>query len=193
MEGNKFPEPTLLIARIVRSITLLQTDMTTKAIKKILCVEDDCESAALIREELLERGFRVVVAHDGEEGLAAIEREWPDLVLCDIRMPGISGFEVLRRLRRAPPLNALRFVFITGWSGRDVEFEARRLGADDYVIKPIDFDTLARIITGYSVGQPGRLMSDGERRSAIADPAAGSRRTPHVVPTLAYNVHHRKE
>jgi DNA-binding response OmpR family regulator len=169
--------------------------MTTKAIKKILCVEDDCESAALIREELLERGFRVAVAHDGEEGLAAIVREWPDLVLCDIRMPGISGFEVLRRLReRAPPLNRVRFVFISGWSGRDVEFEARRLGADNYVIKPIDFDTLTAIITGCSAGQPGRLLiTDDDRRSAVADPGAGSRRTPHVVPSLAYNAHHREE
>jgi DNA-binding response OmpR family regulator len=143
--------------------------MTTKPIKKILCIEDDCESAALIREELLDRGFKVVVAHDGEEGLAAIEREWPDLVLCDIRMPGISGFEVLQRLRgRATPLNGLRFVFITGWSDREVEIEGRRLGADDFVVKPIDFDALAAIITGYS-------------------------RTQHVVRALAYDIRHQEE
>ena len=63
-----------------------------EARKKILCIEDDRETAALIAEELVERGYEVSIAHDGREGLAAILRQMPDLVLSDISMPVMSGF-----------------------------------------------------------------------------------------------------
>jgi DNA-binding response OmpR family regulator len=66
--------------------------------KRILCIEDDRETAALIAEELVERGFEVSVAHDGRMGLAAILKNMPDLVLSDISMPAMSGFELLERL-----------------------------------------------------------------------------------------------
>src|SRR5208337_4143029 len=65
---------------------------------KIICIEDDRETAALIAEELNERGFEVTIAHDGQEGLAAILRIKPDLVVSDICMPLMSGFEMLERL-----------------------------------------------------------------------------------------------
>ena len=65
--------------------------------KKILCIEDDRETAALIAEELVDRGYAVTVAHDGREGLAAILRTMPDLVLSDISMPVMSGFELLEQ------------------------------------------------------------------------------------------------
>ena len=71
--------------------------------KKILCVEDDRETAALIAEELVERGFEVRIAHNGQEGLLAILKDKPDLVLCDISMPIMSGFEVLERLTEIAP------------------------------------------------------------------------------------------
>ncbi len=60
--------------------------------KKILCIEDDRETAALIAEELVDRGYEVTVAYDGREGLAASLRTMPDLVLSDISMPAMSGF-----------------------------------------------------------------------------------------------------
>ena len=66
--------------------------------KRILCIEDDRETAALIAEELLDRGYDVIVAHDGREGFAAILKSQPDLVLSDISMPAMSGFELLERL-----------------------------------------------------------------------------------------------
>jgi DNA-binding response OmpR family regulator len=115
--------------------------------KKILCIEDDRETAALISEDLVERGFKVIIAHDGREGVAAILKETPDLVLCDVRMRNISGFEVLEHLRRiAPRFNYMPFVFLTALTDRHSQLRARQLGADDYVIKPIDFDALATII-----------------------------------------------
>ena len=118
-----------------------------EARKQILCIEDDRETAALIAEELVERGFDVSVAHDGRQGFAAILKKPPDLVLCDISMPVMSGFEVLERLTEiAPRFGDMPFVFLTALTDRDDELKGRRLGADDYVTKPIDFDVLCEII-----------------------------------------------
>jgi DNA-binding response OmpR family regulator len=119
-----------------------------EARKKILCIEDDRETAALIAEELLDRGYDVSVAHDGREGLAAILKVMPDLVLSDISMPAMSGFELLERLTALEPRFAkMPFVFLTALTDRDNELKGRQLGADDYVTKPIDFELLAAIIT----------------------------------------------
>ncbi len=120
----------------------------THAKKRILCIEDDRETAALIVEELTERGFDVTVAFDGGEGFAAIFRTMPDLVLCDINMRVMSGFEVLEHLTKiAPRFNNMPFVFLTALADRKNELRGRRLGADDYVTKPIDFDLLDAIIS----------------------------------------------
>jgi DNA-binding NarL/FixJ family response regulator len=120
---------------------------------RILCIEDDRETAALIAEELIERGYEVTVAGDGREGFAAILKDMPDLVLSDISMPAMSGFEVLERLTAlAPRFRSMPFVFLTALSDRDNELRGRQLGADDYVTKPIDFDLLATIITARLAG-----------------------------------------
>ena len=124
-----------------------------EAPKKILCIEDDRETAALIAEDLVDRGFEVTVAHDGREGLAAILKSMPDLVLSDISMPMMSGFELLERLiALAPRFSKMPFVFLTALTDRDNELKGRQLGADDYVTKPIDFDMLATIISARLVG-----------------------------------------
>jgi DNA-binding NarL/FixJ family response regulator len=120
---------------------------------KILCVEDDRETAALIAEELVERGFEVRTAHNGQEGLLAILKDKPDLILCDLSMPIMSGFEVLERLNEvAPQLGHIPFVFLTALTDRDNELKGRHLGADDYVTKPIDFDVLTAIINARLAG-----------------------------------------
>ena len=124
-----------------------------QAHRKILCIEDDRETAGLIAEELRERGFEVGVADGGQEGLMAIMRSTPDLVLCDVSMPGMTGFEVLERLNEiAPRLGRIPFVFLTALADRDTELKGRRLGADDYVTKPIDFDRLLYIIDARIAG-----------------------------------------
>jgi DNA-binding NarL/FixJ family response regulator len=121
--------------------------------KKILCIEDDRETAALIAEELSDRGYAVTLAYDGREGLAAILKTMPDLVLSDISMPAMSGFELLEQLvRLAPRFSKMPFVFLTALTDRDNELKGRQLGADDYVTKPIDFDVLATIIAARLAG-----------------------------------------
>jgi DNA-binding NarL/FixJ family response regulator len=122
--------------------------------KKILCIEDDCETAQLIAEELTERGFGVIVAHDGQEGFVSILKGIPDLVLCDISLPVMSGFELLERLVELRPRLGLLppFLFVTALCDRDNELRARRLGADDFINKPIDFDILETVIKARLAG-----------------------------------------
>ena len=124
-----------------------------EARKKILCIEDDRETAALIAEELVERGFEISIAHDGRAGFAAILKNIPDLVLSDISMPVMSGFELLERLTALEPRFAkMPFIFLTALTDRDNELKGRHLGADDYVTKPIDFEVLTAIINARLAG-----------------------------------------
>jgi DNA-binding response OmpR family regulator len=121
--------------------------------QKILCIEDDEETAALIAEELIERGFDVVVAHSGREGLEALMKSPPELILCDIGMPGMTGFDVLRSLNElAPRFGKVPLIFLTALASREGELKGRRLGADDYVTKPIDFDRLSAILQARLAG-----------------------------------------
>ena len=121
--------------------------------QKILCIEDDDETAALIAEELIERGFEVVVADGGREGLQALMTSPPDLVLCDIGMPVMTGFDVLQSLKElGPRFGKIPLIFLTALTSRDDELKGRRLGADDYVTKPIDFDRLVAIIQSRLAG-----------------------------------------
>lgn len=121
--------------------------------RKILCIEDDRDTAGLIAEELADRGFEVSVAYGGQEGLMAIMRATPDLILCDISMPAMTGFEVLERLNEiAPRLGRIPFVFLTALADRETELKGRRLGADDYITKPIDFDRLVFTINARIAG-----------------------------------------
>jgi DNA-binding NarL/FixJ family response regulator len=131
----------------------LQRIWMTASPKKIQLVEDDLEIAKLIAEKLAGRGFEVLVAHNGHEGFVSILKNTPDLVLCDISMPTMSGFEILEALSNlAPRIGHIPFVFLTALTDRDVELRARRLGADDFVAKPIDFDILHTIINARLVG-----------------------------------------
>jgi len=127
--------------------------MARTRIQKILSIEADRKTATAIAKELSDRGFEPSTAYDGHEGLVAILKEKPDLVLCDVDLPIMSGFEVLERLIDiAPRFGYMPFVFMTGQAGRKHELKGRQLGADDYIRKPIDFDILAAIITARLAG-----------------------------------------
>jgi DNA-binding response OmpR family regulator len=115
---------------------------------KVLCVEDDRDTASLICEELVDRGFDVETAYNGRDGLAAILKEPPDLVLSDIGMPGMSGFDLLERLTAMEPrFESMPFVFLTALGDHESELKGWQLGADDYLTKPVDYDVLAALIT----------------------------------------------
>ena len=109
--------------------------------KRILLVDDDYEIVDSMKLVLEAKGFEVLVARDGNQGLAMAERENPDLVILDMMMPKRSGFLVLERLRRTRPV-PMRVIMITANEGSRHKAYAEMLGVDDYIRKPFAMDRL---------------------------------------------------
>jgi adenylate cyclase len=112
---------------------------------KILAVDDTPENLRLLDAILTPRGYEVVTADSGPRGLEAVHREHPDLVLLDIVMPGLSGYDVCRRLRDDAATRFLPIVMITA-SGDQERVQALEAGADDFIAKPFNqLELLARV------------------------------------------------
>ncbi len=109
--------------------------------QRVLIVDDDHEIVESVRYALEANGFEVLVARDGNQGLAMAEREDPDLVVLDMMMPKRSGFLVLEKLRRTRPV-PLRVIMITANEGSRHKAYAEMLGVDDYIRKPFAMDRL---------------------------------------------------
>jgi DNA-binding response OmpR family regulator len=118
-------------------------DSSTKsaATKRILLVDDDAEIIESLRLALESKGYSVMIARDGNQGLAVTEREDPDLVILDMMMPKRSGFLVLEKLRRTRE-NPPRIIMITANEGSRHKAYAEMLGVDDYIRKPFPMDRL---------------------------------------------------
>ena len=109
--------------------------------QRVLLVDDDHEIVESVRIALETNGYDVMVARDGNQGLAMAEREDPDLVVLDMMMPKRSGFLVLEKLRRTRPV-PLRVIMITANEGSRHKAYAEMLGVDDYIRKPFAMDRL---------------------------------------------------
>lgn len=130
----------------------------------ILVVEDEEALRYDIVEELQEAGYRAVAAADGFRALERLEESTPDLLLCDISMPGLDGYELLRILRQQrPELATTPFVFLTALAEPREVIEGKLLGADDYLVKPVDYDLMLATIAA-RLRQVERIRSqhDGE-------------------------------
>jgi signal transduction histidine kinase len=117
---------------------------------KILHIEDDPANRLLVRKILTPAGFEVIDAVDGMEGIQKAVSEPPDLVLVDIAIPGLDGYEVTLRLRSEPKLASVPIVAITAEGNRETSLA---VGADGFIEKPIDARTFADTIRGYLGGQ----------------------------------------
>ncbi len=109
--------------------------------KRILLVDDDQEIVESMRTVLETRGYQILVARDGNQGLVMAESEEPDLVVLDMMMPKRSGFLVLEKLRRTRP-DPMRVIMITANEGSRHKAYAEMLGVDDYIRKPFAMDRL---------------------------------------------------
>ena len=116
-------------------------DSGTKQAKRILLVDDDAEIVESLRLALESNGYTVLVARDGNQGLALTERENPDLVILDMMMPKRSGFLVLEKMRRTRA-EPMRVIMITANEGSRHKAYAEMLGVDDYIRKPFPMDRL---------------------------------------------------
>lgn len=110
---------------------------------RVLVVDDDPGMLKLVERALSARGYQVVTANDGSQGLNRIKAEEPDIVVLDKMMPGIDGFEVARRIRREPGFSHIPILILTGASQLGDKLEAFNAGADDFLTKPFEVDELA--------------------------------------------------
>jgi two-component system sensor histidine kinase/response regulator len=128
----------------------------------ICAIDDNRDNLDLLEQELGDAGYRVVTATSGHEGLKIIAAEKPDLVLLDIMMPGLSGHDVCHRLRSGPATATLPIILVTAKTGTRDEVIGLDAGANDYVTKPINIDTLlARVRTQLRI----KTLQDELRRN----------------------------
>jgi DNA-binding response OmpR family regulator len=109
----------------------------------ILVVDDNPDNVEILRAYLESRGYTVSVAAEGTAALASMERVRPELVLLDVMMPGMDGWQVCRAIKNHPEYGGhTKVVMVTAKGAFEDKFEGLRSGADDYVVKPVDFKDL---------------------------------------------------
>ncbi len=148
--------------------------------ESILVVEDDEFIARLLRVELADVGYDVQTAGDGVEALKIAFERCPDLILADVMMPNMDGFEMTRRLREDPRTEAVSIIMLTARGLAADRLQGLTLGADDYLVKPFDADELLARIRGVLrraeymrsisplTGLPGNVRVEDEIEARIA-------------------------
>jgi two-component system, OmpR family, phosphate regulon response regulator PhoB len=138
----------------------------------ILVVEDESDIAALVAYHLARASYRVRTVGDGAEALRVVDGERPDLIVLDLMLPTVSGFDVLRTLRQRPDLESMPVILLTAGKDEQDRIEALQLGADDYVPKPFSPQEL--------VLRVGAVL----RRVQQQPPAEGDGRLVRVGPVV---------
>jgi DNA-binding response OmpR family regulator len=113
----------------------------------ILVVDDDPSALDIVQTYLQAQGYQVSLARDGKEALAKLEEVRPELILLDVMMPGMDGWEVARVIKNHPDFHDVRVVMLTARSDFTDKQEGLRAGADDYIVKPIRLDELGKSVS----------------------------------------------
>ncbi len=111
-------------------------------LSKILLVDDEVGFAELLRDLLSMDNYEVEVAHDGQEGLEKLATFKPEVIISDIVMPRVSGFEMFKKVKASPDTASIPFLFITGFQDERVLAEARKIGVFGILRKPIDIEQI---------------------------------------------------
>jgi two-component system cell cycle response regulator DivK len=117
--------------------------------QRILLVEDHEDNRRIVRDLIGATGYELVEAVSGEDGVAMAETERPDLILMDIQLPGIDGYEATRRIKANPALAHIPIIAVTSYALSGDDVKARQAGCDDYVTKPFSPRALLAKIRAY--------------------------------------------
>ncbi|MCB9731496.1 MAG: response regulator transcription factor [Deltaproteobacteria bacterium] len=137
-------------------------DNDTSMPSRIVYADDDLELAGLVADALTEEGYEVIVANDGEEGLETVLVEQPDMVILDVMMPGLTGWEVAKYLRSKTMFDGTPILMLTGIGERMNAMTAPLYGADAFMDKPFEIDDLLATVAKLLAARPPREESDHE-------------------------------
>jgi CheY-like chemotaxis protein len=117
--------------------------------KQILIIDDEVTWLSVLKEILLQRGFDVKEARSGAEALKELTTYKPDLILSDVRMPDMNGFDLLSKIKRLPAMSTTPFIFLSAIDDFHARKVAKELGASDYVSKPMNTEDIASLISKF--------------------------------------------
>jgi twitching motility two-component system response regulator PilH len=120
---------------------------------KILIADDSATAVALMRKTLAPLGHTILVASDGEEAVRQLRHERPDLVILDVVMPKMNGFQLCRTIRSSPDLHDLPIIMVTSMDRESDRYWGLKQGADEYLIKPVDPELLMDKVRRYLEAQ----------------------------------------
>lgn len=126
--------------------------MNTRSKKVILYVEDEGILRKLVRHTFMNRDYRIVEAEDGAKGVEMAEQLRPDLILMDLQLPEISGYDAIFAIKNNPALKDIPIIALTGFALEGEEEKAREAGCDQYITKPFDPLALLEIVDEYLAG-----------------------------------------
>ncbi|MCE9615503.1 MAG: response regulator [Lentisphaerae bacterium] len=118
--------------------------------KKVLIVDDETEFVDMIQMRLEANDYDVIAAHDGQAGFDRAQSDAPNIILLDVMMPGMDGFETLRKLRKTEKTRNIPVVMLTARGESSAIFKAQGLSATDYLIKPCDSQELLATVKKYA-------------------------------------------
>ena len=122
---------------------------------RVLIVDDEDELVSALEERLNLRGFQATGVTTGAEALSYLEERPCDVVLLDVKMPGLGGLEVIKRIKEERP--GLQVVLLTGWSSAEDAEKGKELGAYDYLMKPVKIDDLVRVLLAAADREEGQV------------------------------------
>jgi len=117
--------------------------------KTILIVEDNELNTKLFRDLLLSKGHRVIETRDGKEALRIAAAEAPDLILMDIQLPEISGYDLIKMIKKDPAIASIPVIAVTAFAMKGDEEKIRQSGCEDYLAKPISVSTFLKTVQSY--------------------------------------------
>jgi signal transduction histidine kinase/CheY-like chemotaxis protein len=145
----------LSLAHEPRSVTnSIEPGVSVTERRRVLIIEDNLAAARSLRMFLTETGHAVEIAHNGRDGVQVARRFRPEIVLCDIGLPGLDGYAVARALRQEPGLYGVYLIAVSGYGQNTDKRRASEEGFNAYLTKPIDFKELKRLLRNATTGEP---------------------------------------
>src|SRR5438876_4123166 len=148
---------------------------------RIVYIDDEEALREVTAEILATGGHETVLASSGRAGIEAVRREQPDLVLCDVNMPGLGGYGVLQAIREDPRLSSIPFLFLTSLDAPDHVRTAMISGADDYLTKPIGREALLAAVAARLARRKASQLEADARVNELRDSMA--KLLPHELRT----------